>query len=163
MESDAMILVFWMLSFKPAFLLYYFTFIKRLFSSSLLFAIRVVSFIYLRLLIFLLAILIASDSYSLTVFMMHSAYNKQGDNIQPRHGNFPILNQSIVPCLVLTCFLICIQVSQEIGKVNWYTHPLRIVTVCYDPYKVFSTVNEVEVDVFLDFPCFLSLRHIVYT
>ena len=37
------ILVFWMLSFKPAFSLSYFTFIKRLFSSSLLSAIRVVS------------------------------------------------------------------------------------------------------------------------
>ena len=33
---DAMILVFWRLSFKPAFLLFSFTFIKRLFSASLL-------------------------------------------------------------------------------------------------------------------------------
>ena len=38
---DAMILVIWMLSFKPAFPLSSFTFIKRLFSSSLLSAIRV--------------------------------------------------------------------------------------------------------------------------
>ena len=34
MGPDAMILVFWMLSFKPTFSLYSFTFIKRLFSSS---------------------------------------------------------------------------------------------------------------------------------
>ena len=34
MESDAMILVFWMLCFKPAFSLSSFTFIKRLFSFS---------------------------------------------------------------------------------------------------------------------------------
>ena len=40
MGPDAMILVFWMLSFKPAFSLSSFTFIKRLFSSSLLSAIR---------------------------------------------------------------------------------------------------------------------------
>ena len=60
MGSDAMILVFWMLSFKPAFSLYSFTFIKRLFSSSSLSAIRVVSSAYLRLLIFLQAILIPS-------------------------------------------------------------------------------------------------------
>ena len=33
MWSDAMIIVFWMLSFKPAFPLSFFTFIKRLFSS----------------------------------------------------------------------------------------------------------------------------------
>ena len=53
MGPDAMILVFWMLYFKPAFSLSSFTFIKRLFSSSSLSAIRVVSSAYLRLLIFL--------------------------------------------------------------------------------------------------------------
>ena len=46
MGLDAMILVFWMLSFKPAYSLYSFTFTKRLFSSSLLSAIRVVSSAY---------------------------------------------------------------------------------------------------------------------
>ena len=50
----AMVLVFWMLNFKPAFSLSSLTFIKRLFSSSSLSAIRVVSSAYLRLLIFLL-------------------------------------------------------------------------------------------------------------
>ena len=54
MGPGAVILVFWMLSFKPTFSLSSFTFIKRLFSSSLS-AIRVVS-AYLRLLIFLPAI-----------------------------------------------------------------------------------------------------------
>ena len=43
MGLDAMILVFRMLSFKPAFSLISFTFIKRHFSSSSLSAIRVVS------------------------------------------------------------------------------------------------------------------------
>ena len=56
--SDAMIIFFWMLSFKPVFSLSPFTFIKRLFSSSLLSAIKMVSSAYLRLLIFLPAILI---------------------------------------------------------------------------------------------------------
>ena len=41
MGPDAMILVFWMLSFKSTFSLSSFTFIKRLLSSSLLSAIRV--------------------------------------------------------------------------------------------------------------------------
>ena len=49
MGPDAMILVFWMLSFKPTFSLSSFTFIKRLFSSSSLSAKRVVSSAYLRL------------------------------------------------------------------------------------------------------------------
>ena len=42
MGPDAMILVFWILSFKPTFSLSSFTFIKRLFSSCLLSATRVV-------------------------------------------------------------------------------------------------------------------------
>ena len=105
MGPDAMILVFWMLSFKPTFSLSSSTFIKRLFSSSSLSAIRVVSSVYLRLLIFLLEILIpACVSSSPASHMMYSAYklNKQGDNIQPWRTPFLIWNQSVVPCPVLT-------------------------------------------------------------
>ena len=64
MGPDVMILVFWMLSFKPTFSLSFFTFIKGLFSSCLLSAVRVVSSAYLRLLIFLLAILIPTCASS---------------------------------------------------------------------------------------------------
>src|SRR5574337_1673597 len=53
-----------MLSFKPTFSLSTFTFIKRLFSSSSLSAIKVVSSAYLRLLIFLPAILIPACASS---------------------------------------------------------------------------------------------------
>ena len=65
---DAMILIFWMLSFKPTFSLSTFTLIKRLLSSSSLSAIRVVSSAYLRLLIFLLAILIPACASSSLIF-----------------------------------------------------------------------------------------------
>ena len=58
MGPDAIIFVFWMLSCKPTFSLSSFAFMKRLFSSSSLSAIRVVSSAYPRLLIFLLEILI---------------------------------------------------------------------------------------------------------
>ena len=105
MGPDAMIWVFWMLNFKPAFSLSSYTFIKRFFSSSLLSAIRIVSSAYLRLLIFLLEILIpVCDSSSLVYHMMYSAYNlnKQGDNIQPWRTPFPIWNQSVVLRPVLT-------------------------------------------------------------
>ena len=105
MGPDAMIFVFWMLSFKPIFSLSSFTFIKRLFSSSSLSAISVGSSAYLRLLIFLLAILLPACASSSPAFhMMYSAYklNKQDDNIQPWHTPFPIWNQSVVPCTVLT-------------------------------------------------------------
>ena len=81
---DAMILVLLILSFKPAFSLSSFTFLKRLFSSSL-YAIRVVSSAYVRLLIFLQAILIPVCASSSSAFcMIYSAYklNKQGNNTQ---------------------------------------------------------------------------------
>jgi len=104
MGPDVTILVFWMLSFKPNFYSP-FTFIKRLFSSSLLSAIRVVSSTYLRLLIFLPAILTPACALSSPAFhMMDSAYklNKQGDNIQPWRTPFLIWNQCVVPCPILT-------------------------------------------------------------
>ena len=81
---EAMIFVYWMLSFKPAFLLSSFTFSKRLFSLSSLSAIRVVSSAYLRLLIFLQAILIPACASSSPAFLvMYSAWklNKQSDSI----------------------------------------------------------------------------------
>jgi len=73
-------------------------------SSSSLSAIRVVSFVYLRLVIFLQEILIpACKSSSLVFHKMYFAckLNKQGDNTQPWHTPFQISNLSVVPCLVL--------------------------------------------------------------
>ena len=103
MGLDAMILVFWMLSFKPAFSVSSFTFIKRLFSSSL-YATRVVSSAYLRLLILLPAILIPAwfIQSSISHDVLFIKINKQGDNIQPWRTAFPIWNHSVVPCPGLT-------------------------------------------------------------
>ena len=70
---DAMILAFWMLSFKPTFSLSSFTFIKRLFSSSSLSAITVTAYAYQSLL-FLPAILIPPcDSSNPAFGMRYSA------------------------------------------------------------------------------------------
>ena len=72
MGPDAMIFIFLMLNFRPVFS---FSFHKRLFSSSLLSVIRVVPSAYLRLFLFLLAILIpAFVSSSPAFLMMYSAY-----------------------------------------------------------------------------------------
>ena len=115
-----------------------FTLIKRLFSS--LSAIIVVSSAYLRFLIFLPAISIpACNSSSLAFHMMYFAckLNKQGDNMQPSHTPFPILSQSIVPCLVLTAaswptYRFC----RRQGKVIWYSHLFsNFPTVCCDPHS----------------------------
>ena len=160
MEPNVMIMVFWMLNVKPTFSLSSFTFIKRLFSS-LLSAISVVSPAYLRLLIFLPAILIPAYAYSSTAFlMMYSAYklNKQSDNIQPCRTPFPIWNQSVVPCPVLTVaswpayrFLR--------RQVRWSDIPIafRIFQfVVKHRVKAFGVVNEAEIDVFLELSCFFN-------
>ena len=81
-----------------------FNFIKSLFSSSSLSAMRVVSSAYLTLVIFLLVILIPACALFSPIFsMMYSEQklNKQGDNIQPWRTPFPIWNQSVVPYPVL--------------------------------------------------------------
>ena len=101
MGQDAMILVFWMLIFKSTFPLSTFTFIKRLFSSTSLSAIRVVSCEYLRLLIFLPTNLIPAYASSSPAFsMMYSAHklNKQCDNTQHWRIPFPVWNQSVITC-----------------------------------------------------------------
>ena len=105
MGPDAMMLVFWMLSFKPTFSLSSFTFIKRLFSSFLLSAIGAVSSAYLKLLIFLPATLIPVCASSSLEFHIAYKLNKQSDTIQSWCTPFPIWNQSVVPCLCLVCFL----------------------------------------------------------
>ena len=75
MGPDAMILAFWMLSFKPTFSLSCLPFIKRLFSF-LLSAISVVSSAYLMLLVFLPAVLIpACASSSLAFLMIYSLWS----------------------------------------------------------------------------------------
>ena len=146
-----------MLSFKLAFSFSSFTF-KRLFNSSSLYAIRVVSSAYLRLLIFLPTILIpACASSSLAFYMMYSAYklNKQGDNIQALMYSFP--NLEPVCCSMSSsncCFLSSIEVSQDAGKVLWYSHLFQNFPVCCDLYKDFSIVNEAEINVFLEFSSF---------
>ena len=161
MGLDAMIFIFWMLSFKPTFSLSSFTFIKRLFSSSSLSVIRLVSSAYLRLLIFLPAILIPAYASSSPAFlMMYSAYklNKQDDNIQPWCTPFPILNQSVVPCLVLT---VASWPEYRFLKrqVRWSGIPIsfRIFQfIVIHTVKGFGIVNKAEIDAFLEFSCFFD-------
>ena len=104
MGPDAMILVFECWVLKNLFHSPLSDFIKWLFTSSLS-AIRVVSSAYLRLLIFLLAVLNPTCTSSSPAFlMMYPAYelNKQGDNIRPYRTSFPLLSHSVAPWLSLT-------------------------------------------------------------
>ena len=153
MGLDTMILVFWMLIFKPTFSLSSFTFIKRLFSFSSLSAMRVVSTTYLRLLIFLLAILIlacASSSPALHVMYFANKLNKQGDNVQPWCTPFLIWNQSVIPCPVLTVAswpaykFLRRQVRWSGIPISWRIFQFVVIHTV----KGFGIVNEAEVDVF---------------
>ena len=70
MGPDAMMLVFWISSFKPTFSLSFYTFIRRLFRSSVLSAIRALLSAYLGLLIFIPAILIPACASSSPTFFI---------------------------------------------------------------------------------------------
>ena len=152
-----------MLSFKPTFLLSSFTFIKRLFSSSSLSAIRVVSAAYLRLLIFLLAILLPACASSSPAFlMMYSAYklNKQDDNISL---DIHLSYLEPVCCSVSSsncCFLTCIQVSQETGQVVWSSHLFKnfpqFIVIHTVKVIVIGHSQKAEIDVFLELSCFFN-------
>ena len=50
------------------------------------------------------------------------------------------------------CFLTCIQVSQEAGKVVWYSHLFKNFPqlVVIHTVKVFGIVNKTETDIFLE-------------
>ena len=138
MGPDAMILVFWMFRFKHTFSLSSFTFIKRLFSSSLLSAIRVGSSAYLRLLIFLPAIwfqLVLNPAQHFTWCSLHISYISRV-TIYSLTYFFP--NLEPVRCSISgsnPCFLTCIQLSQEVGMVVWYSHLLKNFPVCCDPHS----------------------------
>ena len=56
-----------------------------------------------------------------------------------------------------SCFLTCIQMSQEAGQMVWYSHLSKNFPqfVLIHSVKGFSVVNETEVDVFLEFYYFL--------
>ena len=136
MGPDAMILVYWMLTFKPTFSLT-FTFIKRLFSSSSLSATSVVSSVYLRLLIFLPEILIpAYDSPSPAFPMRYSAckLNKQGDNIQPWHTPFPIWN-----CCSMSGSNLLLNLHTDFSRGRWgglaFPSVSEFSTVSCDPHS----------------------------
>src|SRR5574341_945116 len=150
-----------MLSFKSTFS--FSSFIKRLFSSSSLSAIRVVSSAYLRLLIFLPAILISACASSSPAFlMMYSAYklNKHGGNNTALMYSFFYLEP--ICCSMSSsncCFLTCIQVSQEAGQVVWYSHLFQNFPhfIVIHKVKGFGIVNKAETDVFLELSCFFHL------
>ena len=128
-------------------------------GSSSLSAIKEISSAYLKLLIFLLEILIpVGESSSLAFCMMYSAckLNKQGDI----HSHVILPKFEPVHCSTKgsnCCFLTCIQISQEAGKVVWYSHLFKIfsqfvvIHICCDPHSQ-RLWHISEAEVFLESP-----------
>ena len=93
--------------------------------------------------------------------MMYSAYklNKQGDNIQPWYSPFPIWNQSVVPCPVLT---VASWPAYRFLKrqVRWSGIPISFRIFQYiviNTVKGFGIVNKAQIDVFLELSCFFNV------
>ena len=99
----------------------------------------------------------ACASSSPTFHMMFAAYklNKQGDNVQPWCTPFPIWNQSVVPCTVLTVaswpayrFLrrqVRLSASPVSKNFPWF--------VVIHTVKGFGIINKTEIDVFMELSC----------
>ena len=151
------------MSFKPTFSLSSFTFIKRLFSSSSLSAIRVVPSAYLKL--------FSQQSWFQLVLLPAQCFSwctlhvsKQGDNIQPWHTPFLIWTQSIVPCPALTVAswpayrFLRRQVRWSGIPISWRIFHTVVETqlfVVIHTVKGFGIVNK-TVDVFLELSCFFN-------
>ena len=56
------------------------------------------------------------------------------------------------------CFLTCVQVSQEVDQVVWYSHLFQNFPqfIVINTVKGFGIVNKAEMDVFLDLSCFFD-------
>ena len=73
--------------------------------------------------------------------------------------SFPNLEPVCCTMLGPNCyFLTCIQISQEAGKVVWYSHLFQNFPQFVDIHMVkgFGIVNKAEIDVFLELSCFFS-------
>jgi len=155
MGPDAMILIFWMLSFKPTLSLSSFPFIKRLFSSCFPFCHKG-GIICISEVIDISPSNLDSSLCFIQPSIFHDLlciYVKQAGSqyialmyfrdLEPVHCSMSSSN---------CCFLTCIQVSQETGQVVWYSHLFKNFPqfVVMPTVKGFGIVNKAEVDVFLE-------------
>ena len=72
---------------------------------------------------------------------------------------YSLPNLEPVPCSMPgsnCCFLTCINIFQETGKVVWYSHLFKNFPqfVVFHTVKVFGVVNKAEVDIFVELSCF---------
>src|SRR5574337_836888 len=63
-----------------------------------------------------------------------------------------------VCCSMSSCFLNCIQISQEADQVVWYSHLFQNFPqfIGIHTVKGFGIVNQAEIDAFLELSCFFD-------
>ena len=88
---------------------------------------------------------------------MYSAkkLNKQGDNIQPQCTPFPIWNQSVVPCPVLTSSPAYRFLKRQV-RWSGIAISFRIFQFVVIHSQSFGIANKAEIDVFLELSCFFD-------
>ena len=99
---------------------------QKLFSSSLFSAIRVVSYAYLRLLIFLSVVLISACDF-IQPSILHNVLCIEVKWTEWQYITLSYFSPNFEPvCCSMSgsncCFLTDIQISQETGMVVWYSH-----------------------------------------
>ena len=121
MGLDIMILAFWMLSFKPAFSLPSFTFIRRFFSSPSLSTIRVVSSAYLEM----------PDHLTC---LLRNLYSDQEATVRTKYGNMDCI-LSIYICVYIYGY--CILSPAYLT----YMQSMYIVTRLFNLYAEYNMWN----------------------
>ena len=122
---------------------------------------------YLRLLIFLQAVLIpACDSSSPACPMIYPAYKLNNKGWQYAALTYSFPNLELVHCSMSSsnyCFLTCIQIFQEADKVVCCSHLLKnfLQFVVILTVKGFGTVNKLEVDVFWNSLAFSMIQRML--
>ena len=94
--------------------------------------------------------------HSLMYIYTHKRQNLETTTLMYSFPNFEPVSCSMSSSNC--CFLTCLQVSWERGKVVWYLHLFNNVPQFVVIHTVigFSVVNKAEIDVLLEFSCFLD-------
>ena len=149
------------LSFKPSFSLSTFAIIKRLFSSSLLSAIKMVSSAYLRLLIFLQAVWFQLEVHPAWHFAWYTLHINKISRVTIYTLDI-LLSQFWISLLVPVWFCLLLPDlptgfagGREGGLVFPYLHEFSLFFMIH-AVKGFYLVNEAEVDIYLEFSCFFD-------
>ena len=159
MGLDAMLLVFWMLSFKPTFhcplTLSSRSLVPLCFLPKEWYHLHIWGYWYFSQQYWFQLVLPPAQHFAWCT--LHLSYISRV-TIYSLDGLLSLFGTSLFMSSSNSCFLTWIQISQEAGQVVWYSHLLKNFPqiVVIHTVKGFGIVNKAEVDVFLELSCFLN-------